>query len=138
MSTTRSEWTTATSILTIIGLIISLGGNIYQGIQNSIVNAKADTETIRANQAERRAEDLQNQKRDWIAGLKKDLLEIDSKIRTLNENIRVESIGILLTNFSDSQKAQRQKESNSEELNNLLNKKHEIEQKIQEYMINSH
>ncbi len=138
MSNTRSDWKTPTAILAIIGLMISLGGNIYQGIQNSIVNARADTETARADRAEKRAEDLQNQKKEWVEGLKRDLREVDAKISAIRENIRVESIGTLLTNFSDSQKAQREKESNSEELNTLLEKKHEIEQKIQEYIISAH
>lgn len=85
--TAKSEWKKASVIVAIIGLVISLFGNVIQFYQNHLANRRAEAAEVMAERQEFRAKELERKKDQWTDELKR-------RLRTINSKMNADSIDL--------------------------------------------
>jgi len=131
-----NEWRKLPNILTMVGLFISLTGNVIQWNQNHHTNEKAEQEAIRADKESNRADELQQQKSDWLNGLKTQLTDTKQQINILTAKMNLLHIQTTLgEDYKAREDAQQAYRQASNELNDLQAKEIDLEKQIAGYMV---
>ena len=116
-------WNTPANILTMIGLCLSLVGNVILWHQNSISELRVKEESLRADI-------LQKHKDNWLRLIKTDLDNTKKKINLIRQRITLTQQGAPVIDFSGRQKALTKIENDIATLKLLEAEKNRLEIQI--------
>lgn len=118
----NDRWNAPANILTVIGLIISLAGNIFLWQQNSTTQLQVQKETLRADI-------LQKEKDSWLKQLKSDLESVRQNKILIQQRITLTRQSAPLS-LSGSQHAQERIQNDVTLLQTLETEEQRLEDQI--------